>query len=86
MMPDPVTDALDRSLRQLPMIAQDPVRVDRLRARCRAELTDRHRRARRAARRWDAAGRVLGPALVGGLCAVYLVAVIGNALRIHGVL
>jgi hypothetical protein len=28
---------------------------------------------------------VLGPALVGGLCAIYLVAIIGNALRIHGV-
>jgi hypothetical protein len=84
MMPD--TDALERSLRQLPMIAPDPARADRLRARCLAELTARHRRAERAARRWDAAGRVLGPALVGGLCAIYLVAVIGNALRIHGVL
>ena len=85
MTPDTVTD-IDRSLRQLPRIAQDPVRADLLRARCRAELTDRHRRAQRAARRWDGAGRVLGPALVGGLCAIYLVAVIGNALRIHGVL
>lgn len=84
MMPD--TDAIERSLSQLPVIAPDPVRVDRLRARCRAELTDRHRRAQRAARQWSAAGRVLGPALVGGLCAIYLVAIIGNALRIHGVL
>ena len=86
MMPDTVTDALDRSLRRLPLIAPDPARADLLRARCRAELTGRHRRAQRAARRWDAAGQVLGPALVGGLCAIYLVAVIGNALRIHGVL
>ena len=85
MTPDTVTD-IERSLRQLPRVAQDPVRADLLRARCCAELTDHHRRAERTAPRWDAAGRVLGPALVGGLCAIYLVAIIGNALRIHGVL
>jgi hypothetical protein len=50
------------------------------------ELARREERSRRAAEWWSAARRVLAPALVGGLCVIYLAAVVGNALRLGGAL
>jgi hypothetical protein len=86
MTSDTADDRLDRSLRDLRAMAQDHARADRVRARCRMELARREERSRRAAEWWSAARRVLAPALVGGLCVIYLAAVVGNALRLGGAL
>jgi hypothetical protein len=86
MRPDPVTELVERSLRHLPAIAPDRARGDRLRMRCHAELARGRTQAQRAVRRAEVTDRILGPALVVALCAVYLAAVLGNALRLHGVI
>jgi hypothetical protein len=79
-------DCIDRGLEHLRKLAPDRDRADRLRAKLRTELVRREARARRGARRWDAVRCVLAPVLVGGLCVLYLAAVVGNALRLNGVL
>jgi hypothetical protein len=79
-------DSIDRGLEHLRKLAPDPNRADRLRAKLRTELVRREARARRGARRWGAVRGVLAPVLVGGLCVLYLAAVVGNALRLNGVL
>lgn len=86
MTPDTVTEPVERSLRHLPAITPDRARGDRLRMRCHAELARGRTRVQRAARRAEVVDRILGPALVVALCAVYMAAVVGNALRLHGVI
>lgn len=67
------TDPILRSVRQLPMLAPDRGRADRLRARCRARLE--HRGAVK--------DRRLGPALIAGLCLLYLSAIVHDVLRLR---
>jgi hypothetical protein len=57
-------------------------RAARVRARCHAGLEKRRRRALQPARPdWR---RTLEPAIVGALCAVYLVEVLGRAVLLYG--
>jgi hypothetical protein len=86
MITEVIGDSIDRSLEHLRKLAPDRDRADRVRAKLRTELVRREARARRGARRWDAVQRLLAPVLVGGLCVLYLAAVVGNALRLNGVL
>jgi hypothetical protein len=80
MIRDDARDPLLKDLRVLPALTPDPARAERVRARCRARLE----RARPADRAVD--GRRLAPVLVGCLCGVYIVGLIGLALRVYGLL
>lgn len=72
---DAGVDALD-----LIILTPDPARAERVRARCRAQL---ERRQRRAARTTETgfAWRVLAPAVVGAVCVFYVSVVVATALR-----
>ena len=66
-------------IENLPRLAPDAARADRLRARCHDRLArQRHRQQpapSKQARRWE-------PAIVGGLCLVYVSAVVITALQV----
>jgi hypothetical protein len=82
---DSRVDASMRELSVLTVHAPDPTRAARTTARCHAVMARHHRRARPtlapAPPVWR---RRLEPALVGGLCAVFLFEVIGRALKLYG--
>jgi hypothetical protein len=59
----------------------DRIRDARVRTRCHAALEKRHRLARRSL--GPAWGRGLEPALVGSLCAAYLLDVLGRAVHLY---
>ena len=75
-------DRLDRVLSQLPSMAPDAARSERVRARCHSQLASRITRERRRRLIWK---QVVGPALVGGFCVVYfalmLVSAFGSTWR-----
>ena len=75
-----MSDPLSRILAGLPSAEPDPVRADRVRARCRATLARRqpHPQPRRVTGFWAP--------LVAGLAGVYLTEVIRQALHLYGVL
>jgi hypothetical protein len=86
MMPnDQRADAVTRGLESLEAHDVDAARAARIRARCHAVLARRRRAPRLAA---FVAGplveRVLEPAIVGGLGAVYLTEVLRRALALYG--
>ena len=68
-------DPVLRSISRLAVLTPDEERAAALRARCRARL----RRTRKPA-------RVLGPALLAGLCLLYLSALVLEVLRMPGAL
>jgi len=70
------TDAVMDALGRAPRLDLDAPRVEQIRARCQASLAARGRP------RWRA-GR-LEPALVTGLCAIYLAEVVRRALQLLG--
>lgn len=73
-----VVDTLD----QLTTLAPDPGRAERVRARCRAQLERRQRRAARTAET-GLAWRVFAPALVGAVCVFYVAAILVTTLRLE---
>ena len=73
MTTDHDTDPILRSVSRLQTLTPDEGRAERLRARCRARL---RRRAPEKARRF-------GPALIAGLCIVYLSAIVHDVLRLR---
>ncbi len=77
-------DAHDAGVDTLDLITltPDPVRAERVRARCRAQL---ERRQRRAARTTETgfAWRVLAPAVVGAVCVFYVAAIVATTLRLE---
>jgi hypothetical protein len=79
-------DDLLRALEGLAALTPDPARGDRVRARCHAALARGQRRVVRSAPAEGSVVRGLGPTLVGGLCVIYFLTLVGNALRLHGVL
>jgi len=79
-------DDMLRALEGLVALTPDPARAERVRARCHAALARGQRRVARSTPAAGSAVRGLGPALVGGLCVIYFLALVGNALRLHGVL
>jgi hypothetical protein len=80
---DDGNDPLLRALRRLPGAEPDAARDASVRGRCRATLVGRRRRDERQAHRAAFARRVLEPALVGGLCLVYLAEVLRAALQLR---
>jgi hypothetical protein len=82
------SDAHDPVLQNLALLrelALDPVRAERVRARCRAQLI-RNRRSEFAAEIGAFALRILTPVVVGCLCILYMAGLVAAALRLHGLL
>ncbi len=77
---DPTMHLLGR----LPPLEPNPARAERLRLRCRADLARRRARSERRALAVESGRRVLAPVLVGGICILYVVALVGTALRLRG--
>ena len=77
-------DAHDAGVDTLDLITltPDPARAERVRARCRAQL---ERRQRRAARTTETgfSWRVCAPAVVGAVCAFYVAAIVVTTLRLE---
>jgi hypothetical protein len=67
-------------------LAPDAARLERIRARGHAALRERHARAQRRRSRARFAVRVVEPALVGGLSASYLIAILFVLLKLRGIL
>lgn len=66
----------------VPVLIPDSARAEQLRARCHAQLA---RQRRRSARRVEVAGfgkSVLGPAIVWGLCVVYVSALVRTVVSL----
>jgi len=74
-------DPMLRALRHLPDAAPDEARESRVRARCHAAL-ERARRRRDRAAGGSAGLRIVEAALVGGLCLLYLSAVLHEVARL----
>jgi hypothetical protein len=72
---DDASDPIVRSLQRLGLLAPDERRAAQVRERCRARL-----------RRPPARERRLVPALVTGLCVLYLSAIVLDVLRLRGVI
>jgi hypothetical protein len=73
------------SLVRLPPLAPDPDRSERVRARCRTQLSRRRRRSARFAVICGVGWSVLAPAAVSGFCILYAVALVATILRLQGV-
>jgi hypothetical protein len=69
-----------RTLERLPRAQPDAARAERVRARCHAALARQHVRPRqqpRTMRAWE-------PAVVVGLCVLYLAQVVAQAMHLYG--
>jgi hypothetical protein len=69
-------------LQQLLTLTPDASRVQRTRGLCHAELRRRGRRAASRAAIAVYAWRVVGPAVVGGVCVLYAVALLATTIRL----
>ena len=83
MTRDELRDPMLLNLGRLSAISPDPAGAERVRSRCRAELTRRRYRAERTARRRILSRRVLAPAFVGGFCLLYLSAVVYDVMQLY---
>ena len=79
-------EAQPKTLAFLTPLAPDPIRADRVRVRCRAQLERRVRQAARTAAIVKSAERLFVPAILGALSVFYAAMVVGNALRLEGIL
>lgn len=84
MNPHRTDDEILRELRRLRVAAPDVARIERVRARCHAAMLVRRERTERRRRHRRMALCVLEPALVGGLSAGYLLAILFVLLELHG--
>jgi len=82
MIPSDARDPLLQHLAMLRELAPDPVRAERVRVRCRAQLT-RNRRSDLPARIGPRALRILAPVIVGCLCILYIAGLVAAALRLQ---
>lgn len=85
-MIDQSSDKALRELGRLPRLAPDPRRAERVRADCRARLARRGKPMARRTLNAGSAALVCGQALLGGLCVIYLTAIVHDALRVRGIL
>ncbi len=67
----------------LALLSPDPLRAEHVRAKCRARLVRNRIHAARATRRRGFARRVLAPAIAGGFCLLYIVALVATTLRLY---
>jgi type VI protein secretion system component VasF len=79
-------EELMRRLGSLRVTEPDAARRERVRSRCRTMLLQRRQRAERRRARRRLAARALEPALVGGLSASYVLAMLFVLLKLHGIL
>jgi hypothetical protein len=81
------TDNADEATRlwfsKLRVLEPDPARAERVRARCRDTLAGRQQRAEDSTSPDGVTAVVLQPALVGGLCLIYLLGVVYDIIRLH---
>ena len=83
MMSYDAHDANADSLRGLMMLAADPDRAARVRARCRTQLVRGRRRAMRTSEITAFASRVFAPFVVGAFCAFYVAMLVATTLRLE---
>ena len=69
-------------IEQLPLLTSDPERVQHVTARCHERLARHRRRIEDAAPPVSPATLMAERAIVGGLCAIYLSAVVFDVLRV----
>ena len=86
MTPAHTDDPMMRNLGRLRPLVPDPSHAERVRAMCHAELGRRRRRWERAARLAESTRRVLAPAVLAGVCVLYVAALVGTVLRLRGVI
>jgi hypothetical protein len=86
MTSDDSHDVSVKSLERLPRLAPDPDRAERVRVRCRTHLARSRRRSARIGVMTARAWRLLPPVVVGGLCVVYVAALVATTLRLQDVL
>jgi hypothetical protein len=67
-------------------LAPDPDRAGRVRLRCRARLARSRRPAALGAAIAERTFRSLAPVVVGGVCVLYVVALVATTLRLEGFL
>jgi hypothetical protein len=79
-------DATDDSVKRLIRLTPDSERAERVRVRCRRQLERSRRRAARTAEIDGFTWRVLAPLVVGGFCALYVVALVATTLRFRDLL
>jgi len=72
----------DRALQQLQILTPDAARAAQLRARCHARLARVRSRTEPAPDEHSFTRRVLAPAAVGCLCALYFASLVTNLLRL----
>ena len=82
-MSDDADDATLRRLRRLRVLEPDRARAERVRARCHDMIARRQKRAEPTTGSDGFTAVVLQPALVGGLCISYLLAVVYDVIRLH---
>ena len=73
-------------LTRLVRLTPDADRTARVRARCRAQLEGRRRRTERAAETTAVMWRLFGPLVVGGVCVLYVIALVTTTLDLRDVL
>lgn len=86
MTPRDAHDAGVAGLGELLRLIPDPERAERVRLRCRARLARSRRRTARRAAIGERAFRSLAPVVVGGVCVLYVIALVATTLRLEGVL
>ena len=77
-------DLVMQDLARLQPLAPDPSHAERVRARCHARLERKQLRSERAALATSYARRILAPAVVGGVCVLYVAALVSTVLRVRG--
>ena len=77
-------DLVMQDLARFRPLVPDPSPAERVRARCHAQLRRRRRRWERATRLAESTRRVLAPAVVGGVCVLYVAALVSTVLRVRG--
>jgi hypothetical protein len=83
MTPDDAHDAGEHSLERLMALAPDPDRAERVRMRCRTQLSRSQQRAARTALITEFAWRVLAPAVVGVVGVFYAAVLVATTLRLE---
>jgi hypothetical protein len=83
MTADEGVDVGREGLQRLLTLLPDASRAERTRARCHAQLRRRRQRAASRTALAAYAWRVVGPALVGGVCILYAAALLTTTLRLE---
>ena len=78
-------DASLERLERLQSLAPDPRRAERVRARCRARLSQRRQRTTPPAMTNGFGRRVLAAVVVGGVCLLYVASLVTTTLRFQRV-